>query len=705
MRKYLLFAAAALIAATASAQKLTKKKNAMPAKSNIVMPAMKSVKVQKEFKASESLSSRKKALMIPDKKLSASSMRGIRYTKTAAAAKIAKAAGIQSQYNANAFSAQDGNVSWTMLSVESEGKRIFGDIIPNKWPSVTEVIAVEATVNGTTVTIPAQFTGLSGTGFNVIIFGNTESDGSIKMTLGDDGSLSLPEGQKIYYGAFTGKEFDPTLATYLGPLDIYSNITYLLPGQIAAPKAAFEPEGLYLHMGISKSRYGYNNNLAMVPAYAPVSFKNFTTGTVTAYDWSMPLLDSSTGEVKETLKGTEQNFTVNTIGGSTYGPASLTAWNETESASYTWGTQNKLYENAFVFAGATAASYVFRDGTESIVTKANPDNDIAYYSFLGTPDVNTQQYSLSELIFYQGKPSAPLYIEGVRYLVKNLTVKENFTLTCQIVKATRNFAGGLTLGDVIAEGTISAEDVTAGEISELAFNNLYVYDEDGMTQPIDHLFIEDEFAVVIKGWDNGTFSCVPYGEYNYNENGLTSTYCKDTGSDKIGSFGNLYTHAYIGFTGAAYGYLYTKDATTFNAPAEGGSTRISIKPMLCSVDQTTQAPKTRLFVEDETSLEDWFDLSFENETYTDTEYKFDLVVNAAPLPEGTTGRSASVRLYQEGAYITLNIVQGDGGTNGINGVTANAGGKDTKTFNIMGQRVAKDAKGIVIRNGKKIINN
>lgn len=44
------------------------------------------------------------------------------------------------------------------------------------------------------------------------------------------------------------------------------------------------------------------------------------------------------------------------------------------------------------------------------------------------------------------------------------------------------------------------------------------------------------------------------------------------------------------------------------------------------------------------------------------------------------------------------------GTTGISDIQAPKSSKDGATFNLLGQKVANDAKGIVIKNGKKFIN-
>lgn len=79
---------------------------------------------------------------------------------------------------------------------------------------------------------------------------------------------------------------------------------------------------------------------------------------------------------------------------------------------------------------------------------------------------------------------------------------------------------------------------------------------------------------------------------------------------------------------------------------------------------------------------------------------------ADPLPAGTTGRHAVVTVNANGAISNKIVIrQGDDKTTGINTVSTNA---DVKTnnavYNLEGQKVTKDYKGIVIENGVKRLN-
>ena len=81
-----------------------------------------------------------------------------------------------------------------------------------------------------------------------------------------------------------------------------------------------------------------------------------------------------------------------------------------------------------------------------------------------------------------------------------------------------------------------------------------------------------------------------------------------------------------------------------------------------------------------------------------------LKVVCDPLPEGVSGRKCELHVQGKTCKSTypIEVLQGDA-VAGVNGVTVNVA-RDGKTYNVSGQRVADDTKGLVIRNGKKYLN-
>jgi hypothetical protein len=214
--------------------------------------------------------------------------------------------------------------------------------------------------------------------------------------------------------------------------------------------------------------------------------------------------------------------------------------------------------------------------------------------------------------------------------------------------------------------------------------------------------IDDEFAIILEGWDNGTFTAIPYGEYNYNDLSQINTYAQDTGDETIYKYtiGNML----VGFKNAIYGYLYTEDSKDITIPVEGGQAAIKVHPMLSNIDADENGSKTRLQLDQTVAgneIPEWLTCGFANEDYDET-YTFDLVFQADALPAGVEGRQATITFMQEGARLEVTVTQGT--VTGINVTTKTVKTSNSPAYNLAGQRVNKDFKGLVVKDGVKFMN-
>ncbi|MBR6141994.1 MAG: hypothetical protein IKQ37_09595 [Bacteroidaceae bacterium] len=568
--------------------------------------------------------------------------------------------------------------------------------------------------------------------YYVMIFSGTADDGNIVLTE-DKTGLTTIEGESIYIGAWATDEFDPSYEAYQGGYIIIENPKYRTPDAPAeAPEdVACEPEELVLFAGLGYSGYSYNDNLAMMGAYAPTSFRNCTFDIATNFEWSVK---ETVDDEESTIKGDERNFTLTTKGNGLYEDFVLTGYNEKEvSEPYTWGTGHALrddgsvrYEAIHVYAGESANSFEFSDGTFAVMTRQNPDYDLTFYINWATPDIYEQYSSnptsIATIYSYQGKPATPLYLTGVTLPLVDFEAQDDFNLHIKLCKCKRSATGNLTVGDVIAESDATIDNVVAdyeAGIKAVEFTELYVEDEFGMSETIDYLFIEDEFVIVIEGWDNGTFSAV-LGSHEYNFNEITSTWFQATGETRMRSYSGGWPQLFIGLLDATYGYLYTEDDTDLEFADEGGTSTIHVDPMYYGLDDETEEPTYSLYVESITEdgeeveeFPEWLSFEVANEDYTtDTdddghEYfvngiDYDLVVTAAALPAGVDYRTAKVVFYQTGAKLTVTVTQGVD-PDGIHTVVAKTPIKNSRAFNLAGQPVGKNFKGIVVKDGKKML--
>ena len=577
----------------------------------------------------------------------------------------------------------------------------------------------------------------------ILICSGTSDDGNIVLTEGEDGSLKTIEGESVILGAWSTNKFDPSFETYLGSYSYIDKVKYRLPDEPAeAPTdVAFEPNELVLFAGLGYSGYSYNDNLAIMGAYAPTTFRNATLDIATNFEWSV--LETDRDGVESPITSTDKNLTINTQGDYTYEDFSLTAYNEDAvSIPYTWGTGHCIneedntprYDAIHVYAGSGASSFQFTDGTYATMTRQNPDYDLTFYINWATPDIYAQYssspVSVATIYSYQGKPSTPLYLTGVTLPMVSFEATDDFNLHIKLCKCERSVTGSLTLGDVIAEGDATLDNVNDSYdsgITAVEFTELYTEDEFGMSETVDYLFIEDEFVIVIEGWDNGTFSGV-LGSQEYNFNEITSTWFQATGNERMRSYGGGWPQLFIGLLDATYGYLHTEDDTNVIFAKEGGTSSLHIDPMYYSkdVDPETEEPIYSYLLSVESVFEgeeevdeipEWITIEIANEDYTlatevdedGEEYQYfangidyDMVITTEALPEGMENRTCQIVFIQPGAKLTVTITQ-DINADGINTIVASTPMKNSRAFNLAGQPVNQHYKGIVVKDGKKVL--
>ena len=97
--------------------------------------------------------------------------------------------------------------------------------------------------------------------------------------------------------------------------------------------------------------------------------------------------------------------------------------------------------------------------------------------------------------------------------------------------------------------------------------------------------------------------------------------------------------------------------------------------------------------------EDWIEAEIISTDYWEDYSAIALAFEAQALPEGITGRTATVDIIADGAVQTFTIYQGEG--QGIEVVKE--GRFDNKNYDVLGREVNDDAKGVIIRNGKKVL--
>ena len=589
---------------------------------------------------------------------------------------------------------------WTMQRgktvMNNEEVQCFVNMIPlpaaisNQYPDGINVVYEQS---GSTITVKPQVIG-STTDENgkveyILICSYTADNGCIVLTEDENGSLKTIDDEAICIGRWSTNKFDKSWESYLGAYSLIKNVKYRLPDEPAeAPKDVFcEPDELVLFAGLSLSGYSYNNNQAVMGAYAPTTFHNGTFDIVTGFKWSVTEYD---GDNETSITSNDRNFTLTTKGGATYEDFSLIAYNQDAvSEPYTWGyghcpnsdETGPRYETIIAYAGHGARSFQFNDGSYATMTRQNPDGDLTFYTNWGTPDKYDRSV-ISKIYSYQGKPSTPLYFTGVTLPLVGASFNDDFNLHIKICKCTRSLSGRIEIGDIIAEGDATSENINADYdigLTGVEFTELYKKDESGINKALDYLFVEDEFVIIIEGWDNGTFSGV------LGSQDIDVCHFKSTWFEKAGEEGSMYSYnawfpqLFIGLIDATYGYLYTEDDTNLIFDKDGGSSSIHVNPMYYTHDNETGEPTYLLNIESVTEngeevddIPKWISVSVANEDYTTAtkmddegnEYEYfvngidyDLVVKAEPIPDGLEYRTAQIVFYQTGAKLTVTITQ------------------------------------------------
>ena len=684
MRKFLLFAATAMFVASANAQVLGSRAqhHALPqaTKAKYEMVPAKNVGIGE-------LTNREagKKMTVEQKSLKAAS-KATNFRSSAMVPFLASE--VQPVYEAYAVQRSDGeSVTWEMKS----GKAQYEDgteatVMVNVVPNIFEFengVMVEYEMNGDTIVIQPQLVASYQTqdGQDVYLFleSGTTNDGSIKLALDENGRIKGT--YSILYGAYGTETYNSD--DYLGYYEWYQTVQYNLPGEYSAPVVSFEPSSLMLYAGMGISGYHYNANLAMTAAFAPLHLKNLTTTPATAWDWQA--VEEETDSI--VLTGNTKDFEFKTKGEAVYSQLQLVGYNKdkasepfTHGVKKTVGDDGYEFEDFYLYGSGSESTFTFSDGSTATLTRQDPDGDLKFYTNWGTPDLY-ETTSIHKIYIYHDKPAAPLYITGVTLPIVGGNFQKNFELKMLIYKCTRNAAGtSLVLGDLIAQadavGTHSVNTDYQGQsgLSAINFTELYTEDELGMSEEIDHLFLDSEFVIVIDGWDNGTFSGVLGSQDAPLDNAGISTWFERTGYEgEMRAYTSWKTSLFVGLLGANFGYLHTEDPTDIHIDAEGGEATLNVTPQYYSISDEDGSAKTRLFLEsvkvDDEELDElpeWLTLEYSDPVQVgvndngDPVYDTNFTLNAKveALPEGVETRHIDIVLWQEGAQLKLNITQG-----------------------------------------------
>lgn len=494
------------------------------------------------------------------------------------------------------------------------------------------------------------------------------------------------------------------------------------------------PEGT-LYRSTSPTGGLYYMTMLYTPPCQQILFKNMstdkssTTWTVNGTDASKYV--NSDGDYVYTMPGfSSYYFYVPVIasGSTTY---SLSDANENYS-KYATGMRvtDGDYMSYYDFNTATNYGYgaltnVGLLGTGSYTTKSGTT-----YTSYGTQEIFPA-------------PASPLYVDTIRMATideSTTPIPAGTTISLYVYDVKTTAAGQEELGDLIATLTATSSDVkntyTATTTRVKKYYN-YIYFTQKTTdafggETVSPITLSNKFALVF----------MDAAKEGVNINIKAATECasdsvcsgaqmilNDGSQTRVGSlYAGTMTQAYgfhgvfdyiDGFETATSSSGTIENFNTLIVPTTGtttgsdvtnmGMSSINYTQLYTAFDYTDGEGNDNYYVVD---LPEWLQIKVEKITPSENtpyyHYAKVTVTSAEALPSGTKGRYA--KLYFEGKGYTsktpIIIKQGEVEVDGIESVAINnqnASVMSNKFYNLSGQEVSKEYKGIVINNGKKFM--
>lgn len=484
------------------------------------------------------------------------------------------------------------------------------------------------------------------------------------------------------------------------------------------------PAGTY-YLNWSKEGMGYHQTFLMAPPFTDISFENVSTAE---------------GDPVWSVNGKE--YPAEEDGSFSYGSLPVqNPYDANEGISYFYMPTLTIGENSFTLgAELKNSSYnTYGSGiavdTLSYFTASDPHN-VGYYGW-GIMSPMPYLYGSGSysnmpcvgIVEDFEKPAAPLFIQDAFLpCLSNLEapIPEGKELTLLFVELDEEGNEGEELGRMTAttESLIEwAQDMEDDRFTDgkgysgtILFENKTT-DVFGQTTA-EPVIINTPYRVYLLGVDQEGVDIGFFCRFITDGMNVDETYILlDGGENGIRQV--HYQSPFVmqmGFT-AMYdvAMLQDSDEGIYTAPVEGGTVTRANDAEHDAVYVYTAYPWVDdqandnyfVYIEyadgDEEWLKETVDTQYwnqldDNENY----YAVNLIgVEATALPEGVKGRSATLHVYGPAAEAAVVINQGEV-ENGIAKLNNTAITKNN-AFNVLGQRVSKNFRGIVIENGKKIV--
>lgn len=500
------------------------------------------------------------------------------------------------------------------------------------------------------------------------------------------------------------------------------------------PAAAYiVPNGTFFS-SYAKKCYNLTNPALSLPAFADLTFTNASTGA-TSYLWKYVNPEGEYNITNPFITSTDENITVNYAypAATTIEAPELTATNEVgdSTTDLLTGSPKFLRVGNARLKGSENSEYTYY-GWCNVSTKAgslyystnrfctnHENSNTAWGTSTNMTDVSLRGFA--ELYY---KPARPYALYGFACHVREVaTLTKPVTMTIYKVSTKSN---GLLkdIEDVLCTQTLTFDEFEAAGTSRvyMLFDKLVDAKTGEVVEgyTIDFPIMvaitipEDDMTTQISAYYTATTVDFP-----------THNYVILNGTDADGNeVKGMFRQAGLNFTSSgtkarayaafsllgAFQYLFDDqmgNETTLEAPGEGITENFTLKSSVPYEDDLGLETNWTATQADGTELPDWITVTLtdnyetvEGEKVYQNETTAEVVVNANDMR--SEERSCDVKLAFIGGEYTIHVSQA-GLTTGVEDVVAAQDDTNAPTYNMMGQRVGADAKGLLIRGGRKIL--
>lgn len=478
----------------------------------------------------------------------------------------------------------------------------------------------------------------------------------------------------------------------------------------AALSVSYEaPEGLFA-LGVSEELSGFSDvTMRKGPAYKPLTWTNTTVGA-SDFEWSFTTFDD---HVAGTGYSSDVDLTRSEVYSSVNAPILTAVSEDGDEGSY------QIDPNLYGFAYGGESTYTFSSGENELgmTTYIHKNDGFSYFSCMAydtseDEDVNPETglyniftdadgYGFSDVEFLGyanlfGTPAAPYYISKM-WCWMFLQAKKNTVAEMTLYKIDEE---GYITDEILASGSANISASLSASSKVVSFD-LYALDEDGL-EVEGYITIDCPFMAIMK---------------LNKEDFIYANAVANTGAQYPANQSSPYTrNAFIAINADGEDYYLRSPYSYYTDNTY--STLMSITDWFWMVDATfpwiyEENDQNEVTVSAEGgdasfSFQSWFNLAgldyelsdgadewldFANATVgSGDNYAQILTIPVLALPDGLTGRSATVTITGPAVEYVLTINQGD--VNGVKVVKAENG---AVYYDLAGRRVLNPDKGIYIK--------